>query len=59
MKYIEVKLPKCTVFITSEEVQEMLKQNPSIYKKGLKRGKGILRHRQQVNREKQKRFEKV
>ncbi|WP_164214457.1 hypothetical protein [Virgibacillus sp. YIM 98842] len=54
MKYIEVKLPKSTVFLTNDEIQCMLRENPGLYKESLKRGKYILRSRQQKQREAKK-----
>lgn len=40
---IEVKLVKCLLVFTDEEFYSMLKQNPSIWQAGLKRGKAIKR----------------
>ena len=57
MKYIEVKLPKSTVFLTNDEIQYMLRENPGLYKESLKRGKYILRSRQQKQREAKKYYE--
>jgi hypothetical protein len=40
---IEIKLSKCLLAITEEELYFMLKQNPSIWQAGIKRGKSIKR----------------
>ncbi|GGB42475.1 hypothetical protein GCM10011409_20060 [Lentibacillus populi] len=51
MKYIEVKLSKCTAFLTHDEIQSMLREHPVIYKESLKRGKYIMRSMKQKQRE--------
>jgi hypothetical protein len=47
---IEIKLPKCTVFLTPNEIQQLLKHDVDIWKESLKRGKGVLRSRKQKAR---------
>ena len=54
MEYVEIKLPKCRVFLTHEEVGELLKNDIELFRKGLSRGKGVHRHRIQKQREAQK-----
>jgi predicted secreted protein len=44
MNYIGVKLSsRCEVFLTAHEINQMLMQNPEIFKKGISRGKSIRR----------------
>ncbi|MCT8136473.1 hypothetical protein H1D32_01000 [Anaerobacillus sp. CMMVII] len=47
MKYIEIKLTKCVVFLTVEEINQLLQRDPDLFVKGLRRGKDILRYRKQ------------
>lgn len=54
MDYIEIQLPKCRVFLTPQEINQLLQKDPHLYATGLKRGKGILRIRQQKEREQMK-----
>jgi hypothetical protein len=54
MKYIEIPLTKCTVFLTKDELSYLLQQEPQLYKEALSRGKCILRKRTQKFREKEK-----
>ncbi len=51
---IEVKMPKCTLFLTNGEMQQLLKHDPDIWKNSLQRGKSILRSRKQKAREYEK-----
>ena len=46
---IEVRLPKCRVFLTTNEMIRLLQQDPELFARAFKRGKRILRAR---NREK-------
>lgn len=55
--YIEVKLPKHTVFLTPEEIHGLLRQDVTLYKEATQRGKYFKRSRTQRNREQQKRQE--
>jgi hypothetical protein len=50
-RLIEIKLPKCTVFLTQNEIQALLRNDVDIWKESLKRGKYILRNRKQKQRE--------
>lgn len=54
MDYIEIRLPKCVVHLTSTEIHRMLLQDPDLFSLALKRSKGIVRHREQKTRENQK-----
>lgn len=53
-RLIEIKLPKCTVFLTKNEIQQLLKHDVDIWRESLKRGKYIKRGRQQRHREREK-----
>lgn len=55
--YIEVKLPKHTVFLTPEEIHGLLRQDVTLYKEATQRGKHFKRSRTQRHREQQKRQE--
>lgn len=48
---IEVRLPKCRLFLTEEEVQGLLKHDPELWEAALKRGKAITRARQRRERQ--------
>jgi hypothetical protein len=50
-RLVEIKLPKCTVFLTPNEIQALLRYDIDIWQESLKRGKYILRHRKQKQRE--------
>lgn len=49
--YVEIKLPKCTVFLTPQEINGLLRNDPILWKESLRRGKYILRSRKQQQRE--------
>lgn len=49
---LEIKLPKCLIVLTKGELIAILKHNPDIWQRGLKRGKAVRRARQTVKREK-------
>lgn len=51
MDYIEVRLKRCTVFLTANEINSMLQRDPVIFQTALQRGKGILRTRAARQRE--------
>ncbi len=51
---IEIKLPKCTLFLTKGEIQQLLRHDLDIWQESLKRGKYILRSRKQRQRESNK-----
>lgn len=51
----EVKLSsKCTLFLTHSEILQLLKYDKDIFERAIKRGKGVLRNRQQHERERMK-----
>lgn len=50
-EYIEIKLKRCTVFLTINEINYLLQRDPVLFQTGLQRGKGILRAR--ANRDRQ------
>lgn len=43
MDYICVKLPRCVVYLTAAEINQLLMKDPDLFAQALKRGKGILR----------------
>lgn len=49
-----IKLDKCVVVLTKDEINTMLLRDTEIFKKGLQRGKAVLRYKQQKDREKEK-----
>lgn len=54
MKFIEIKLTKCIVFLTENEISKLLQSNPELFMEGIKRGKAIKRKRELSERVKQK-----
>lgn len=50
-RLIEIKLPKCTLFLTTGEIEYLLKLDPDIWARALKRGKGVLRAKQRESRQ--------
>ena len=48
---IEIRLRKCRVFLTEEEVEHLLKHDPELWEAALKRGKAIVRARQRSERQ--------
>lgn len=48
---IEIRLPKCRLFLTEEEVEHLLKHDPELWAVALKRGKAIMRARQRSERQ--------
>jgi len=54
MAYIEIKLPKCRLFLTEREMLRLLNQDPDLWMLALKRGKGITRARQARARQRAK-----
>ncbi|GAB1799083.1 hypothetical protein [Priestia megaterium] len=54
MDYVEIRLPKCKVYLTHAEVGELLKNDIRLFELGLRRGKGIHRHQIQKQREQEK-----
>ncbi|MGB9792117.1 MAG: hypothetical protein ACPLTR_06005 [Thermacetogeniaceae bacterium] len=51
MDEIIVKLPKCVVVLTRGELMTLLKANPTIWERALKRGKAFMRAQLQERRE--------
>ena len=49
-KMIEVKLTKCTLFLTEQEINGLLAQNPALWEAAIQRGKAIKRHEQAKQR---------
>ncbi len=54
-QYLEVRLPKCLVVLTKGELLTLLRQDPELWEKALKRGKVVRRRRQA---EKRNRFDR-
>lgn len=52
MRLIEIKLPKCTLFMSEAELISLLATNPELWKMAVKRGKAILRARRERRRRK-------
>ena len=48
---VEIRLPKCRLFLTEQEVEHLLKRDPELWEAALKRGKAILRARQRNARQ--------
>jgi len=46
LKYIEIKLRRCTVYLTVDEAERLLQLNPDLYGEAIRRGKASLRARQ-------------
>lgn len=59
MKYIEVNLTKCTLFLTESEMRKLLYMDMDLYKAALKRGKAFKRTEQRQAREAKKRVDQV
>ena len=38
---IEIKMPKCTLFFTQQELQQLLARDPGLWAVAIKRGKHI------------------
>lgn len=52
-KYVEIKLTKCTLFLTEHELQNLLyllSMNPVLRQEAIRRGKFILRQRKEIAR---------
>jgi hypothetical protein len=54
---ITIKLPRCIVVLTVNEMLALLRERPAIWAAGLKRGKGLIRARQANNRREKKTHE--
>ena len=48
---IEIRLTKCRVFLTEQEIERLLKHEPELWQTALKRGKAITRARQRRERQ--------
>lgn len=51
LRYIEIKLPRCVVFLTATEINRLLQKDPDLFAEGLRRGKAIMRRRQELSRQ--------
>jgi len=51
MKYIEIPLPKCKIYLTEKEVLTLLTKDIELYRQGLIRGKAFIRNKKQKQRE--------
>lgn len=47
---IEIKMPKCTLFFTQQELQQLLARDRDLWVRAIKRGKHILRARKEKAR---------
>ena len=50
MGQIVIKRPRMVVVLQENEILELLKGNPSLWAKALKRGKGLLRYEKAMER---------
>lgn len=50
-KYLEIRLTKCRIFLTEQELTGLLSREPSLWAEALKRGKAISRARAAAERE--------
>mgnify|MGYP000956439576 CR=1 FL=1 len=50
---IEIRLPKCRVFPTEQEIENLLKHGPKLWEATLKRSKVITRAQQQRGRQRE------
>lgn len=57
MNYVEIKLPKCKVFLTRQEISNLLAKDPELFETAIKRGKAFTRAEQRENRIQKKRLE--
>ncbi|OAT82232.1 hypothetical protein [Desulfotomaculum copahuensis] len=44
-RFVEIKLPRCVIFLLPEEITRLLQQDPGLWEKALRRGKAITRNR--------------
>jgi len=49
-KYLEIRLTKCTLFLTEAELARLLAHEPATWQEAIRRGKAFLRKRQTENR---------
>jgi len=45
LKYIAVKLHRCTVFLTTEEAERLLRLGPELYGEAIEKGRAALKIR--------------
>lgn len=45
LRYIEIQVTKCRVFLTAEELRQLLQREPELFAESIRRGKAILRAR--------------
>lgn len=50
-RYIEIKLTKCTLFLTEQELGHLLSHDVDLWREAIRRGKAILRARKERMRE--------
>ncbi|MEW6229374.1 MAG: hypothetical protein AB1700_15005 [Bacillota bacterium] len=48
---VEIRLPKCRLFLTEEEVKHLLKHDPELWETALRRGKVVMRARRRDERQ--------
>jgi hypothetical protein len=51
MKFIEISISKCKLFLSEEEILYLLKKDMGLFKEGILRGKAIMRSDKQRERE--------
>jgi|GEM_PF-1956768 len=49
-KMIELKLTKCTLYLTEQELNSLLAQDPALWEAAIRRGKAFKRHEQALQR---------
>ena len=50
-KYLTIKITKCTLVMTEQELLDLLARDPDLYRQVIKRGKGQLRYEQRNKRQ--------
>lgn len=50
-RFIEIKMTKCTIFLTEVEFISLLAHDRDLWEKGLRRGKSFIRARNQKEKE--------
>lgn len=43
---LEIRLPKCVIYLTEQELQSLLSRDPDLWREALRRGKAFTRSRQ-------------
>lgn len=46
MKYVEIRLKRCRLFLTESELINLLARDPALWQEALRRGKAITRKEQ-------------